>query len=63
MHSTLISQKREVYITPEVKDYAIPVISKNKLIKFSSVSNLILVVNKCSDIIPSKFKEVKFMLK
>ncbi len=59
---TLISKKCEVHITLEVKDYAIPVISKSSLIKSSSVSNLILVFSKCSNVISSKFKAVKFTL-
>ncbi len=62
MHSTLISRKREVHITFEVKDYAILIVSKNSLINFSSVSNPTLVVSKCSNVIPSKFKAVKFTL-
>ncbi len=38
MNSTLISEvKREVHITPEVKDYATPVVYKNSLTNFSSV--------------------------
>ncbi len=57
-----ISRKYEVHITPEVKDYATPVVCKNSLTDFSSVSNLILIVSKCSDVIPCKFKVVKFML-
>ena len=61
MHLTLISRKCEVYITPEVKDYAIPVVSKNSLTNFSSISNLTLIVNKYSDIISSKIKVVKFI--
>ena len=62
MRSTLISKKCKVYITPEVKDYVISVVSKSKLIKSSNINNPILVVSKYSDIIPSKFKAVKFML-
>ena len=63
MNSTLISEvKREVHITPEVKDYATPVVYKNSLTNFSSVSNPTLVVSKCNNIIFSKFKAVKFTL-
>ena len=62
VHSTLIVSKREVLITPEVRDYATPVVCKNSLTDFSSVSNLTLVVSKCSDVIPCKFKAVKFTI-
>ncbi len=62
MHSILISKKCEVHITPEVKDYATPVVCKISLTNFSSISNPTLVVSKCSNIISSKFKAVKFML-
>ncbi len=62
VHSTLVVRKREVLITPEVRDYATPVICKNSLTDFSSVSNPTLVVSKCSDIIPCKFKAVKFTI-
>ncbi len=59
---TLVSRKREMHVIPEVKDYTIPVVCKNNLIDFSSVSNLTLIVSKCSDVILSKFKIIKFML-
>ncbi len=49
-------------VTPEVRDYATPVVCKNSLTDFSSVSNLTLIVNKYIDIILSKFKAVKFTL-
>ncbi len=49
-------------VTPEVRDYATPVVCKNSLTDFSSVSNLTLIVNKCSDVIPCKFKAVKFTI-
>ncbi len=62
MHLTLVSRKREVHITPEVKDYATSVVSKNNLTDFSSVSNPTLIVSKYSDVIPSKFKVIKFIL-
>ena len=62
MHSILISKKCEVHVTSEVKDYATPVVCKISLTNFSSVSNPTLVVSKCSNIISSKFKAVKFML-
>ncbi len=60
MHSTLIVSKREVLVTSEVRDYAIPVVCKNSLTDFSS--NPTLVVRKCSDVIPCKFKVVKFTI-
>ncbi len=60
--SILISRKCEVYIIPEVKDYATPVVCKNSLINFSSISNLTLVVSKYSDVILSKFKAIKFTI-
>ncbi len=44
VHSTLKVRKREVLVTPEVRDYAT------------------LVVSKCSDVIPCKFKAVKFTI-
>jgi len=62
VHSTLVVNKGEVLIIPEVKDYAIPVVYKNSLTDFSNVSNPILVVSKYSDIIPYKFKVVKFTI-
>ncbi len=63
VYSTLVSKvKHKVHITLEVKDYAIPVVCKNSLIDFSSVSNLTLVVSKYSDVILCKFKVIKFML-
>src|SRR6266498_1243654 len=60
VHSTLVVKKREVLVIPEVKDYVTPVVCKNSLINFSS--NPTLVVSKCSDVIPCKFKAVKFMI-
>jgi len=63
-HSEVIVRLNEVRSTlvSEVKDYATLVVCKNSLINFSSISNPILIVNKYSDIIPSKFKAVKFTL-
>ncbi len=62
VHSSLeVSEKREVLVTPEVKDYATPVVCKNSLTNLSS--NPTLVVSKCSDVIPRKFKTVKFTIK
>ncbi len=61
VHSTFVVSQREVLVTPEIKDYAISVVYKNSLTDFS-VSNLTLVVSKCSDIISCKFKAVKFMI-
>ena len=51
-----------MHVTPKVKDYATPIISKSKLIESSNISDLTFVVNKCNDIISSKFKAVKFTL-
>ena len=51
-----------MHITLESKDYAIPVVCKTSLIDFSSISNPTLVVSKCNDVIPYKFKVVKFLL-
>jgi len=62
VHSILVSRKHKVHITSKVKDYVIPVVYKNSLTDFSSVSNLTLVVSKYSDVIPSKFKVIKFTL-
>ncbi len=45
------------------KEYVTPVVCKSSLIKSNSVSNPTLVVSKCSDIISSKFKTVKFIIK
>ena len=61
VHSTLEVRKREVLITPEDSDYATPVVCKNSLTDFSS-NNPTLIVRKCSDIIPCKFKAVKFTI-
>ncbi len=61
VHSTLEVRQREVLITPEVRDYATPVVCKNSLTNFSS-STPTLVVSKCSDVIPCKFKAVKFTI-
>ena len=63
VHSHLeVSEKWEVLVTPEVKDYATPVVCKNSLTNFSSVSSLTFVVSKYNNVIPSKFKTVKFTL-
>ena len=62
VHSTPEDSKREVLVTPEVKDYTTPVVCKNSLIDFRSESNLTLIVSKCSDLIPCKFKVVKFTI-
>ena len=61
VHSTLEVKQREVLVTPEVRDYATPVVCKDSLTDFSS--NPTLVVSKYSDVIPCKFKAVKFTLK
>ena len=63
VHSTLVVSKREVLITLEVRDYATPVVCKNSLTDFSSISNPTLIVSKCSDVISCKFKAVKFTIK
>src|SRR6266498_364105 len=60
VHSTLEVRQREVLVTPEVRDYTTPVVCKNSLTDFSSHPTL--VVSKCSDVIPYKFKAVKFTL-
>ncbi len=60
VHSTLVVGQREVLVTPEVRDYATPVVCKNSLTDFSS--NPTLAVSKCSDVIPCKFKAVKFTI-
>ncbi len=60
MHLTLEVRQREVLVTPEVRDYATPVVYKNSPTDFSS--NPTLVVSKCSDVIPCKFKAVKFTI-
>ena len=63
MHLTLVvSSKREVLVTFEVRDYAILIVCKNSLTDFRRKSNPILVVSKCSDVIPCKFKAVKFTI-
>jgi len=62
VHSTLEVRKWEVLVTPEVRDYATPVVCKNSLTDSSSISNSTLVVSKCSDVIPCKFKAVKFTI-
>ncbi len=62
MYLTLVNKKREVHVTSENKEYIIPVVCKSKLTKSSSISNSILIVNKCSNIIPNKFKAVKFTI-
>ena len=62
VHSTLEVSKWEVLVTPEDRDYATPVVCKSSLIDFSSERNLTLVISKCSDVIPCKFKAVKFTI-
>src|SRR6266540_1503921 len=60
VHSTLEIKQRGELVTPEVRDYATPVVCENSLTDFSS--NPTLVVSKCSDVIPCKFKAVKFTI-
>ena len=62
MHSTLEVKWWEVLVTPEDKDYATLVVCKSSLTNSSSASNPTLVVSKCSDVIPCKFKAVKFTI-
>ena len=62
MYLTLVNKKRDVHVTSENKEYIIPVVCKSKLIKSSSISSSILVVSKYSNVIPNKFKVIKFML-
>ncbi len=62
VYSPFVVRKREVLVTPEVRDYATPVVCKNSLTDFSSVSNPTLVVSKYSDVILCKFKVVKFTI-
>ena len=62
VHSILKVRQREVFVTPEVRDYATPEVCKNSLTNLSSDSNPTLVVSKCSDVIPCKFKAVKFTI-
>ena len=54
--------KCKVHVTFEIRDYTTSVVYKNNLTDFSSVSNPTLVVSKCSDVIPCKFKAVKFTI-
>ena len=61
VHSTLVVGPREVLVNPDDRDYATPVVCKKSLTNFSS-SNLTLVVSKCSNVIPCKFKAVKFTI-
>jgi len=60
VHSPLAVEQREVLVTPDVKEYATPVVCKNSLTNFSR--NSTFVVSKCSDVIPCKFKAVKFTI-
>jgi len=63
VHSILVNRKHEMHVISEVRDYTTPVVCKNSLIDFSSISNPTLIVSKCSDIISCKFKTVKFIIK
>ena len=51
-----------MHVISEDKDYVTPVVSKSKLTKSNNISNLTFVVSEYSNVIPSKFKAVKFML-
>ncbi len=61
VHSTLVREQREVLVTPDIRDYATPVVCKENLTNFSS-RNPTLVVSQYSDVIPCKFKAVKFTI-
>ena len=63
VYSIPVVSKREVLVTSKVRDYTTPVVCKNSLTNFSSKSNPTLIVSKSSDIIPCKFKAVKFTIK
>src|SRR6266498_3483594 len=63
VHSTLEVKQREVLVIPKVRNYATPVVCKNSLTDFSSESNPTFVVRKYSDVIPCKFKALKFTIK
>jgi len=63
VHSTSIVSQREVLVIPEVRDYVTLVVCQNSLTNFSSISIPTLIVSKCSNIIPCKFKAVKFTSK
>ena len=62
VHSILVKIKHEVHVTPKVKSYTTSVVCKNSLSDFSNISNPTLVISKCSDVILSKFKAVKFAI-
>ncbi len=62
VHSILEVSKREVLVTPKDRDYATPVVCKSSLINFSNERNPTLVISKCNDVIPCKFKAVKFTI-
>ncbi len=62
IHSIIVIRKHEMHITPEVKDYTNPVVCKNSLTDFSSVSNPTFIISKYSNVISCKFKAVKFTL-
>ena len=62
VHLTFVVRKREVLVTPKVRDYVTPVVCKNSLIDFNNASNPTLVVSKYSNVIPCKFKVVKFTI-
>ncbi len=62
MHSTLVVSQQEMLVTPEVRNYTTLVVCKNSLTDFSSGSNSTLVVSKYNNIIPCKFKVVKFTI-
>jgi len=51
-----------VHIISKVNNYATLIVCKNSLTDLSSVSNSTLVISKYSNVIPSKFKAVKFTL-
>jgi len=51
-----------VHVTPVVKDYTTPVVCKNSLTDFSSVSNPTLVVSKCSSKVHARVSVSKVTL-
>ncbi len=63
VHLILIKvSKCKVHVISEVKEYIIPVVIKSKLIKLNSIDKLTLIVEKCSEVIPNKFKAIKFIV-
>ncbi len=62
VHLTFVRvNKYEVHVILKVKEYIIPKVVENKSIKLSSKDQPTLIVVKCSKVISSKFKAVKFI--